>query len=273
MNSYSPGYCWRVVAAGFSYLLFAIGAMLPGVYITVLGLLPLDKQNRQLRARRVIRYLCRFYIETMQFLRLYSYEVDGTPPNNLSGHVVIANHSMLIDALFVLAYVENVCCVVKSSLATNLFTRVAVASAGYLRNDEAQLLECAVQKLKSGENVLIFPEGTRSTSTQQLDFRRGAANLAVLSGAPILPVMLCSAPGMLGKNERWYQLPSEKPRVFMKFFAPLQIESCIDITQLRTIQYRRLTQYLQDFYEQAMSQWQGNSESLNRTWIKEVTAE
>jgi len=273
VNSYSPGYCWRVAAAGFSYVLFAIGAMLPGIYITVLGLLPFDKQKQQLRARRVIRHLCRIYIGTLQFLRLYTYEVDGAPPKKLSGHVVIANHSMLIDALFVLAYVENVCCVVKGSLAKNIFTRVAVASAGYLRNDEAQLLDGAVEKLKSGENILIFPEGTRSTTAPQLKFRRGAANLAVLSGAPILPVMLCSDPGMLGKNERWYQLPSEKPRVFMKFYEPLQIESCIDITQLRTIQYRRLTQFLKDFYEQAMNQWQGNSESLNRNWVKEAAAE
>jgi 1-acyl-sn-glycerol-3-phosphate acyltransferase len=48
----------------------------------------------------------------------------------------------------------------------------------------------AVQKIKNGATVLIFPEGTRSATGELLPFNKGGFSLAIISGAPILPITI-----------------------------------------------------------------------------------
>ncbi len=248
MRILSLNHYWRIIAAGLSYVMFGVGAFLPALYIFSLALVPMNEATKQRKVRNVIQRLCRVYVNIMQVLGLMNYEVEGARPQGLSGHMVISNHTMLIDALFALAYVENLCCVVKSQLCTNPFTRLPVKLAGYLANDDPDIVEKASQKLGSGENILIFPEGTRNQYDLQLDFKRGASNIAVISQAPILPIVLCCMPRALGKGESWWQLPDVKSRIVMRFKPILHLQDCIDISQPRTKQYRRLTEWLRQFY-------------------------
>ncbi|MEM1143284.1 MAG: lysophospholipid acyltransferase family protein [Pseudomonadota bacterium] len=245
---------WRIAAAGVSYVLFALGGVLPAFYSLLLSVAPLDTAVKQQKLRRLIAGLCRFYIGLMKFLGLFQYSITDLPDQTTRGHVIIANHSMLIDALFVLGYLDNVCCVVKASLATNPFTRVPVALAGYVTNSDPKLLETATHKLAAGENILIFPEGTRNSFDLQLEFKRGAANLAVIAGAPLLPVLLLCRPRALGKGEKWYELPAENLQITMQCLPAVQVENCIDTTLPRPLQYRRLTSHLTNLYRDAISQ-------------------
>lgn len=244
---------WRVTAAAIAYVMFALGGLLPGVYALVLSLVPMDAVRKQQKLRRVIGGLCRFYLWAMQLLGLIQYSIENQPTAGLRGHLLIANHSMLIDALFVLGYVENVCCVVKASLARNPFTRIPVTLAGYIENDDPKLLEVATQKLAAGENVLIFPEGTRNASDLELKFKRGAANLAVISGAPVLPIVLMCVPRALGKDAKWYQLPPQRLRISMQFLQSVTVQGAIDTSVPRPLQYRHMTRYLRDLYHSAIS--------------------
>jgi len=194
----------------------------------------------------------------MQFLGCFRYQLQGQAPSGIEGHLVVSNHSMLIDALFVLAYVENVCCVVKASLCTNPFTRIPVKLAGYIPNDHEYLVDLASRRLELGENVLIFPEGTRNQHDLQLDFKRGASNIAIISDAPILPLLLCAIPRVLCKGHKWYQLPTKKPQIVMQFHSVLRVSDCVDISEPRTRQYRRFTQSLREYYLKAVSAVVGN---------------
>lgn len=253
MVALSPNHAWRIVAAGISYTLFAIGALLPGLYIFFLALIPMKRATKQRRVRNVIQTLCRIYVDLMQALGLMSYHISGTRPGHISGHLVISNHTMLIDALFVLAYVENLCCVVKASLCHNPFTCVPIKLAGYISNSDPELVEHAASKLSQGENILIFPEGTRNQYDLQLDFKRGASNIAVLSDAPILPIVLCCIPRALGKGQKWYELPSVKSKIIFEFHDTLDIANCIDVSEPRPKQYRKLTRWLKEYYRNAIS--------------------
>lgn len=52
----------------------------------------------------------------------------------------------------------------------------------------------AIEKVKSGISIAIFPEGTRGTSaseTELLPFHEGSFKVATKTGCPILPVALC----------------------------------------------------------------------------------
>ena len=248
MKRLSLNHYWRICAAGISYIVFALGAFVPAIYVYSLALFPISKEGKQQQARATIRNLCRFYIRFMRGLGLLSYEIRNPQLANVSGHLVIANHTMLIDALFILAYTKNLCCVVKSALCRNPVTRIPIGMAGYIPNDSSDLVELAKQKLQQGENVLIFPEGTRNQYDLQLDFKRGAANIAVISQVPILPITTCSTPRTLQKGQKWWQLTETKPHMQIHFNAPIRIQDCIDQNTPRTVQYRHLTQWLIKYY-------------------------
>ncbi|MBC5737910.1 lysophospholipid acyltransferase family protein [Lawsonibacter faecis] len=51
-------------------------------------------------------------------------------------------------------------------------------------------IKTAIKFLKSGENVLLFPEGTRVRDGEEGEAKTGAAMLAVRTGVPIVPVYI-----------------------------------------------------------------------------------
>jgi 1-acyl-sn-glycerol-3-phosphate acyltransferase len=51
-------------------------------------------------------------------------------------------------------------------------------------------LDFIVSRITKGENVLIFPEGTRSRDGKIAPFKKGALRLAEASGADILPIAI-----------------------------------------------------------------------------------
>lgn len=48
----------------------------------------------------------------------------------------------------------------------------------------------AAKKIREGRSVVMFPEGTRSRTTEMLPFKSGSFYLAILSGVPIVPITL-----------------------------------------------------------------------------------
>lgn len=48
----------------------------------------------------------------------------------------------------------------------------------------------AVEYLKSGINIFVFPEGTRSRTGEMLPFKEGSMKMAEKSGCPIIPVAI-----------------------------------------------------------------------------------
>lgn len=57
-------------------------------------------------------------------------------------------------------------------------------------SDAAKALAAAVEALRAGECILIYPEGsaTRDPQLWPMKARTGAARLALLSGAPVIPI-------------------------------------------------------------------------------------
>jgi 1-acyl-sn-glycerol-3-phosphate acyltransferase len=60
------------------------------------------------------------------------------------------------------------------------------------RNKEAAMrsLEAGAQSIRSGNSFLIFPEGTRSKTTEMLPFKKGGFLMALKAQAPIVPVAI-----------------------------------------------------------------------------------
>jgi len=56
-----------------------------------------------------------------------------------------------------------------------------------------EAMEPAVEALKSGTSIIIFPEGTRSNDYSLGSFKKGAFHLAMQAGVPIVPVIIRNA--------------------------------------------------------------------------------
>jgi 1-acyl-sn-glycerol-3-phosphate acyltransferase len=71
--------------------------------------------------------------------------------------------------------------------------------------------------LRSGDNVLLFPEGTRSVEGRLRGFKLGVGHLAVATGAPVVPVYVQGTHALLPRG-RTIPRPSA---VAVHFGAPL----------------------------------------------------
>lgn len=56
--------------------------------------------------------------------------------------------------------------------------------------DKRKVLDKAVETLKKGGIIIIYPEGTRNRKSAMLEGKTGAAEMAIRSGVPVLPVAL-----------------------------------------------------------------------------------
>jgi len=64
----------------------------------------------------------------------------------------------------------------------------------------AESLEQAAKKIKGGKSVLLFAEGTRTSDGKLQPFKRGAFNLAVRAGVPVVPVAISGSYRILPRH-------------------------------------------------------------------------
>ena len=137
------------------------------------------------RLRLVAAWLCR---------RLYSVEVEGAsniPP--AGGCLLAANHESSIDpALVSLTTDRPIRFLARAELWQPGLRRLldALGAIPVQRGQgDRQAMRRARQLLQAGELVAIFPQGT-VLRFRNRRFRRGAARLALTTGAPLVPVRL-----------------------------------------------------------------------------------
>jgi len=241
---------WRIAATGFSFALFGFGGLILGLALA-LGVypLPVDRSKKQSLTRKSIRGLLWIYVRTMRWLGLLRFDIDPRLAERSSGRLYIANHPTLLDVVFILSVVSDMNCIIKAALWRNPFTFAAVSMAGYIRNDTEDLIDAAAESLKRGENLIIFPEGTRTADLENLNFKRGGAHIAITADCPIRPVFISCEPITLRKHEKWYQVPERPPLFTLKQLPDLHIANCIDRTRPKSIQVRHLTRYQQALFQ------------------------
>ncbi len=80
-------------------------------------------------------------------------------------------------------------------------------------------LKAALEVLKRGEVLVLFPEGTRSTDGCLHRAEPGAGFLAARSGAPIVPLAITGTDQVLPKGARWIR----RARVTMTYGPPFRL--------------------------------------------------
>lgn len=206
-----------------SFTLFGLGAVAFGLlWFPLLTVLVWNRARRQRIARATVSRLFGFFIHFMGLFVL-SYDIRGLPPpGTAGGGVVVANHPTLIDAVFLMWLIPGADCVVKASHWRNPLMMFAVRAAGYLPNDDDEvLLNEAEARLRAGRTLLMFPQGTRTRPGEEPVFRRGAAVVAARAGVPLLPVRIRCEPPTLRKGEPWLAVPERRGHFTIEALEPL----------------------------------------------------
>lgn len=205
---------WRLLVTGLCFALFGLGGLLLSlVWFNLLLLVVRNKQRRRVVARRSISASFRFFLYSGRWLGVLDFQLSGIEKIRADqGCLVVANHPTLLDYVILAAFLPDIDCLVKSELQRNPFFGGAVKSADYLFNSQAQsLLDDCSRRLLRGDNILIFPEGTRTTPGKPFTLQRGAANVAVRCECDVRIVRIHCSQQTLDKQSRWYQIPPSKP--------------------------------------------------------------
>ena len=158
--------------------------------------------------RRIVSLLWTLFLLLGSWTRLFRFDFSAMP-KPLRGTLIVANHPSLIDVLFFLSRYPNTLSLARHGLRRNPFLGFVVSRL--LLPDDATLLDIAPPLLAKGHNLLIFPEGTRSPQSGGLHpFRRGAAQLALRTNVPILPVRITFSRRVLAKGQSLLDMGTER---------------------------------------------------------------
>ncbi|MDX2319219.1 MAG: lysophospholipid acyltransferase family protein [Moritella sp.] len=212
-------YLWRLLATASCFSLFGVGGLILTLLVFPIQKLCIRGEQAQKRtARKTVHYSFRFFIATMAFTRIFEFDLrDRAELAQLQGQLILANHPSLIDVVVLLSIMPNADCVVKAHLFRNPFIRGVIKNAGYISNaDPEALLQACQLSLAQGNNLIVFPEGTRTVPGKNLVFQRGAANIALRCQVPVSAVLIKVTPSTLTKAESWYQIPTEKAKFMLQ---------------------------------------------------------
>lgn len=241
---------WRVLATGLCFAFFGLGSLVLGMLVfPLVALLARDRQRRVLLVKHVIRHAFRLLIGLMRRIGVLSYEVSGLSRLRPGGQLILANHPTLIDVVFLMAFIERADCIVKGALARNPFTRGPVRAAGFVFNDSGTgLLEDCVKSVRCGNNLIIFPEGTRSAPDQTMRLHRGAARVALQGQVDIVPVRIQCSPATLAKGGKWYRVPARRAHFEIEVGHPIPVAPFMAQDDHQALAARRLTAHLTDYF-------------------------
>jgi 1-acyl-sn-glycerol-3-phosphate acyltransferase len=126
--------------------------------------------------------------------------------------IIIANHSSHFDTPVVLSVLpERIRRKTAVGAAADRFYRRGKRTWWYslffntfpiVRGSGSATLDHARELLQHGWSVVIFPEGTRSTSGDVQQFRHGVAILAMQTRTPVVPIFTDGLRNVMPKGER-----------------------------------------------------------------------
>lgn len=244
-------YIWRLTGTGLAFLCFGAGGLFMTIFVfPVISVATKEKADRVRRVRRTINYAFRAFVYLLRVGGVIDSRFHGVDRlDGCRGALIVANHPSLLDTVFLMSRMPDVQCIVKNELWDNRFLGGVMRAADYIRNDgnpETMLEQCR-RSLAAGQNILVFPEGTRSVPGQDVKFQRGFANIATYFEAPIQLVTIKCEPSTLAKGNPWYDIPPRQARFDITFDEQLDMTAYLS-DEPRSIKVRKLTRQLEKYY-------------------------
>ena len=205
-----------------AYLGLVLSSAYGSVACAILNLLGLQYKYGQWTTGRAFKYLAKFMIG-VEFVM----EGDGQEIlENTKPAVIVGNHQTELDILMLGTLFPTSCSVTsKKSLARIPFLGWFMLLSGAVfidRADRAQALkafEGAAKVMKERQqSVFMFPEGTRSYSTEPmlLPFKKGAFHMAIQGQVPVIPLVVENYSYVLNVKKKRFNAGKVRARGKMK---------------------------------------------------------
>jgi hypothetical protein len=166
----------------FAFLYFGVLGVLCTLISIVLYLL-LPRSTGAWLGKQTIGAIFRsllWLLQTTGIARLDLSALDGL--RGEAGLIIAPNHPCLLDAVFVIAHVPDVCCIMKAKIQDNIVLGGGARLAGYIRND------CGLNMVRAAAAEVRNGQGSASPRTE----RAASDQLQGLAGRTPAPPFRCN---------------------------------------------------------------------------------
>jgi 1-acyl-sn-glycerol-3-phosphate acyltransferase len=172
------------------------------VAVAVLFAVPFDRRGHLYHAH------ARFWSKGLLKIFGVRLRVHGLEQIDRSrNYIYVSNHASMIDIPIVAAGVpDDVRLIYKKELEKIPVFGWGLRWGSYIGIDRGRgaeamkSLDAAVERIRNGVSVLLFAEGTRTLDGRLQPFKRGAFNLAVRSGVPVIPMTINGSYSIVPKH-------------------------------------------------------------------------
>lgn len=170
-----------------------------------------------------------------------SVEVEGSDNIGEKTYLIVSNHQFDMDIPLLLGYLPlRISFIAKKELEKIPFLShwMKLADNIFLdrqnKRDAVLMLRKGVEVLKKGVNLVIFPEGTRSSKL--LPFKKGSFRLAKDANTPILPIAIYGTDKLLEGIDK----------IKIKVFEEINLNNCNEYEKenLHLIVRKKIEEYL-----------------------------
>ncbi len=245
---------WRVALRALGFATFALDTLALGFIVLPLQRLAARLRGRghgtDLRAQYAIHRGMGLWVRFSHACGVARVSVHGGEALRRGPVVVVANHPSLIDTPILLSVMPQADLIVNADWGDNPFLRRCVEGAGYLRAERGPVMvRHAIERLRAGRNLVVYPEGSRTPPEGLRAFERGAAQIALLAGCDIVPVVISVHPRTLMKGQAFADVPERCPVWRVEVGDPIHPADHLREGESMSAGARRLTAALQDYFE------------------------
>lgn len=248
-------YYWRVFATGLSFSVFGLGALLMSlVLFPPIHLLAFDRARANHGCQYVVHLSFRLFIWMMKSLGVLTYEITGADKlAPFRGKLIIANHPTLLDVVFIVSLLPTAFCVVKKAAWSNPFLASVMWATGYIQNNEpTKLITDCVDCIEQKNNLVIFPEATRTVPGEPHKLKRGAASVIVTSKKEFIPLIITCVPPTLSKGEKWYDVPNRKVHFKIVVEGTVDPKPLLQEGEMLSKSTRRINKAINDLFARGL---------------------
>ena len=202
LNSYDS----LVVYLGLAWLGVLCLAWTP---IAVIMYPLLSERRGRALGRYAIMATFRVYLASLSMSRRCSFDLAALDVLRDESPLIIApNHPCMLDAVMVISRLPNVACVLKADLMNNIFLGAGSRLARYIRNEPVRrMVQLATRDFACGSHLLLFPEGTRTTSCPINPLKGSIGLISHHARVPVQTILIETDSAYLSKGWPLFRKP------------------------------------------------------------------
>jgi len=192
----------------FAVTIFIIASLSVNLICFIIGLFP-GASSLKSPLRLVLQFLFGRWAWFMGFIGVLDLRTpEKTDRGKKGGQIWVMNHPSLLDGSYLLKFITNGVCIYKREIGKNPLYGATAKLANYIPNvGGPDLVRMACDALDKGEDLVVFPEGTRSTIVNLDNFKPGFALIAKRSKAPINVLWMESPPDFMTRDVPFWKVP------------------------------------------------------------------